>query len=123
MKTMTIWTISCAVLCTVALVSACGGDDDDSGGSSCEQAGHAICTAACACRDGASCAVTDETGAGTISFDSESDCVGLYVTLGCSGGGDGSIDFDACVADVEAAECSGTGADGAVISPASCDAQ
>jgi hypothetical protein len=106
-----------------ALAAACGGDGDDGGGSSCEQAGRAICVAACDCRDGDGCAVTDETGAGTISFDSEDDCAGLYVTLGCTGGGDATIDFDACEADVSAAECSGAGADGAVVSPPSCDAQ
>ena len=111
-------------LAAMAIGTGCGGDDDDDGGgSTCEDAGRAICEAACACRDGDACGVTDETGAATLSFDTENDCTGLYVTLGCSGGGDGSIDFAACTADVGAAECLGEGADAAVVLPPSCDSE
>lgn len=106
----------------LAAAGACGGDDDDDdGGGSCASAGRAICAAACDCRPGDGCAITDETASATISFDSLSDCEALYVTLGCSGGGDGTIDFEACQADIEAAECAGEGEEAGVVSPASCD--
>lgn len=114
-------------LCAAALfftaLGACGGDrgDDDDDGSSCAGAGRAICQAACDCREGDGCGITDAAGGATLGFDTPSDCEGLYVTLGCSGGGDGSIDFAACSADVEVAECQGTGTDAAVVLPASCD--
>lgn len=112
-------------LLSLASLGGCGNDrgDDDDGDSACEAAGHAICDRACDCRDGDGCGVTDSTGGVTLGFDSLSDCEGLYITLGCSGGGDETIDLEACASDMPDAECSGTGEDAAVAVPASCESE
>ena len=109
-----------AVLLGLALLG-CGGDDDDDddGGGSCASAGEAICDAACDCRDGDACAIGE--GGATISFDSPEDCRGLYVTLGCTGGGDATIDYAACTQAMAAAECNGDPPDQAVALPPECE--
>lgn len=110
-------------LCVAAM--GCGGrggdDDDDDSGGSCSAAGQAICAAACECRPGDGCAITDETASASLSFDSEQDCLGLYVTLGCSGGGDPGIDFGACADAMAVAECAGEGEAAGVVGPPECE--
>jgi hypothetical protein len=108
------------VLCAGALaVAGCGE-------SKCSEAGHKICEKACACRAGDGCAIT--TGPPnfvTFSFDSESDCVGLFVTLGCTGGGDDSVDYAACSEALDDHQCVESGGAGemGLLSPPECEAQ
>lgn len=111
------------VVIALGMVVGCGDDDQ----SACRTAGQAICERACACREGAECALTDAMGNATISFDSESDCVGLFVNLGCSGGGDSTIDYDACESAVSGGMCIQAGTDDmgnpaqAFVSPDACN--
>jgi hypothetical protein len=128
MTTMTRVLSTFLLLTLAALAPACGrdsgdDDDDDDGGGSCASAGRAICAAACDCRPGDGCAITDETASATISFDTQEDCEALYVGLGCTGGGDQTIDFGQCQADVEAAACAGDGDEAGVVGPASCEGE
>lgn len=108
----------------MVLIAGCGDDDGD---GACRAAGEALCDRACECRAGEACAFTDETGSATISFDSRSDCVGLFVTLGCGGGGDPTIDYGACEAATSAGMCVQAGTDEmgnpqqAFVSPAACE--
>ncbi len=99
---------------------------DDSGASPCEEAHSLLCQRACDCRSGEGCAARSEGdgGAVTISFDNLADCRSLYITLGCSGGGDDKIDFPACTTALEAATCQDPpdAEGGALILPAVCDA-
>ena len=99
----------------LALVS-CGGDGGSSSGL-CQQIGSAICAKACSCLDGPTCAMSQ--GGLTLTFDSEADCVGLFVTFGCSMGDMAAYnDAAACLPLVQAATCTGTGTDAAVLFPA-----
>src|SRR5262245_27856380 len=96
-----------------------GGGSGGTGGGSmslCQQIGTTICGKACACRDGTECAMSQEGL--TLSFDSESDCLGFFVTLGCSMGDAAAYnDAAACLPLVQAAACAGTGTEGAVAFP------
>jgi hypothetical protein len=84
--------------------------------SLCEQIGTAICQKACACLDGPMCAVSQ--GGLTVNFDTEADCRGLFVTLGCSSGDKAAYnDAAACLPLVQAATCTGAGTDAAVLFP------
>lgn len=95
-------------------VSSCGGGDG--GGSVCKQIGAAVCAKACSCREGAECAI-GEAG-GEVTFPSENDCRGWYVTLGCSMGDAMAYnDAAACLPLVQAATCNGSGATGALSFP------
>ena len=97
----------------LSLVS-CGSD-----GSSglCQQIGNTVCEKACSCREGPTCAMSQDGL--TLTFDSESDCRALFVTLGCSQGDMAAYnDAAACLPLVQAATCTGTGTDGAVSLPA-----
>lgn len=112
-------------LAGVVAAAACG---DDDGGDACAAAGRALCDRACACTEGDACAITDETGGVTLSFDTPDECVGLFVGLGCSGGGDATTDFEACEAAVGASSmCIEAGTDEmgnprqAYVSPPACD--
>jgi len=101
------------VVVGVALVS-CGGDGGGSG--LCQQIGTATCSKACGCRTGGTCAVSQ--GGLTVDFNSESDCRAFFVTLGCSMGDKAAYnDAAACLPLVQAATCTGTGADGALSYP------
>ena len=98
-------------------LAACG----DSGGGGptglCAQIGTAICAKACECREGATCAMSQ--GGLELTFDSEADCTGLFVTFGCSMGDMAAYnDAAACLPLVQAATCTGTGTTGAVSFPA-----
>ena len=97
---------------------SCGGDGGGGGaGSLCAQIGNAICAKACSCRDGAECAVSEGEGL-TGEFPSEGDCRGFLVTLGCSmGDAKAYNDAAACLPLAQAAVCTGTGAEGAVVFP------
>lgn len=100
---------------TIALVS-CGSDGGGGGGGLCQQIGNAACTKACSCRDGAACAISQ--GAFTIDFDSEADCRGFFVTLGCSMGDSAAYNnAAACLPLVQSAMCATTGAEGALTFP------
>src|SRR5688500_8645001 len=93
----------------------CGGDGGVSG--VCQQIGNAICQKACSCREGPTCAMSQ--GGLELSFDSESDCLGFLVTLGCSMGDMAAYnDANACLPLVQAAACTGTGTEAAVSFPA-----
>jgi hypothetical protein len=95
------------------LLVACGSDSP----SLCQQIGIASCQKACSCRDGATCALAQ--GGLTVTFDSEADCRGFLVTLGCSQGDTAAYnDAAACLPLVEAATCTGAGVDGALSFPA-----
>ena len=55
----------------------------------------------------------------TLTFDSEADCTGIFVTFGCSMGDMAAYnDAAACLPLVQAATCTGTGTDAAVAFPA-----
>jgi len=105
-----------ASLLVVLALGACGG-----GQSACEAAGLDLCDRACSCATDGKCRIV--SGGASITFDTQTDCEALYVTLGCSGGGDASVDFDACQGDLAVAAC----VDGAeagevgVEMPASCN--
>ena len=54
-----------------------------------------------------------------LTFDTETDCTGLFVTFGCSMGDMAAYnDAAACLPLVQAAACTGTGTEGAVMFPA-----
>src|SRR5262245_58058065 len=90
-----------ALACLALLLVACGGESD------CEKLGKLMCQKACACAEGDACRFA-YGGSATVSFDRESDCVGLYVTLGCSGDEDPVMDPPACMDLMEAAACVST---------------
>jgi len=88
------------------------------GGSTglCQQIASTICEKACSCREGPECAMSQEGL--TLIFDSDSDCRGLFLTLGCSMGDMAAYnDAAACLPLVQAATCIGTGTEGAVAYP------
>ncbi len=84
--------------------------------SVCQQIGTMVCQKACSCLDGPMCAVSQ--GGLTVSFDTDADCRGFFVTLGCSQGDKAYNDAAACLPLVQAATCTGTGTDAAVAFPA-----
>ena len=101
---------------TVLMLSAfaaCGGGD-----TPCEEAGKALCEAACAC---GTCEIGDANG--SIGFDDQAGCEAFLVGLGCSGD-DGSLDaqFESCTAAVADAECIDPGDGSSILeSPVACD--
>lgn len=113
---------------TVAILAlGFAGCSSSGGGGECRAAGRALCQRACDCRDGPECALSsggaDGGGGATLTFDSQADCVGLVVTLGCSGGGDPGVDFGACTSAVAAGMCVTDGAgDSSFQSPTACEA-
>jgi hypothetical protein len=93
-------------------LATCGGGSP----SVCQQIGSATCQKACACREGPTCALAQ--GGVTLTFDTESDCSGFLVTLGCSQGDMAAYnDAAACLPLIQAATCTGTGTDGALSFP------
>ena len=130
-----LWLVSCGGGGSSACkpIGACGGDDGGRGGSAgndggggdlvCKQIGTTLCQKACACQEGPGCAMSQ--GGLTLSFDSESDCLGFFVTLACTMGDVAAYnDSAACLPLAEAATCTGTGEEGAVSLPddAACQA-
>jgi hypothetical protein len=108
----------CALL---SLVGACG--DSGGGGSSCEKAGALLCEKACAC-GGSKCVIAPETAGGaTISFDDLAACRALYVELGCMGGGNQTIDHEACYEALSGAQCAGTTPTDALSLPDVCNSK
>ena len=104
------------VMAALSLVS-CGGGGGGGSQSLCQQIGSATCQKACSCLDGPMCALSQ--GGVTVSFDTESDCRGFLVTLGCSQGDMAAYnDAAACLPLIQAATCTGTGVDGALSFPA-----
>jgi hypothetical protein len=102
----------------LVLVVACLSLATCGGGSSgpCQEIGNMVCDKACACRDGAACAVTQDGL--TLSFDNESDCKALFVSFGCMMGAAAAYnDANACLPLIEAATCASTGTDGALAFP------
>ena len=113
-------------------LTCCGGDDTTgaggsgggatgtggSGGASlCELAGSLLCERACECDPTAGCSVG--TASGTIvSFDGQSECMGLYVTALCSSGGSPKIDYPQCIEDHGLGACNAAG--NAALIPESC---
>ena len=98
----------------------CGGSSGSQG--LCQQIGAVACQKACSCREGPTCAMTQ--GGGTLTFDTEADCRGLYITFGCSQGDTAAYnDAAACLPLMQAATCTGTGVEGAMSYPAdpACD--
>jgi hypothetical protein len=95
-------------------LATCGGDGDS---GLCQQIGNALCAKACSCTEGPACAMSQ--GGLTLTFDSEADCRGLFVNLGCSMGDAAAYnDAAACLPLVQAATCTGTGTEAAVAVPA-----
>jgi hypothetical protein len=110
------------VLLVASLSLATCGDGGGGPSGLCPQIGAAICAKACSCREGATCAMSQ--GGLELTFDSEADCTGFFVTVGCSMGDMAAYnDAAACLPLVQAAACTGTGMDGAVVYPAdmACD--
>jgi hypothetical protein len=101
------------VLVSLSLLG-CGGGSGGAGGL-CQQIGTAACQKACSCREGPTCAISQ--GGLTIDFDSEADCRGFFVTLGCMDGDMAYNDSAACLPLIQAATCTGTGTDGALSYP------
>jgi len=98
-------------------LATCGDSGGGSSGGLCQQIGAAICAKACSCRDGATCAMSQDGL--VLTFDTETDCTGLFVTFGCSMGDMAAYnDAAACLPLVQAAACTGTGTEGAVMFPA-----
>jgi len=97
------------VLVGLSLVS-CGGSSSQ---SMCQQIGTLTCQKACACLDGPKCQISQ--GGATISFNTEADCQGFFVTFACMGGGAMAYnDAAACLPLIQAAQCTGTGTDAAL---------
>ena len=92
-----------------------------SGGGSqsvCQKIGAATCQKACSCREGPACALSQGGGL-TLTFETEADCTGILVTFGCPQGDMAAYnDAAACLPLIQAATCTGTGADGALAFPA-----
>jgi len=104
------------VVIILGLVSGvgCGGSD---GGGLCQQVGNAACAKACSCREGPTCAVTEDGL--TVDFESESDCNVWFVTVGCAKGDKAAYqDAASCLPLVKAATCTGTGTEAALSYPA-----
>ena len=100
------------VLSGLAFVS-CG----SSAQSTCEKIGVLTCQKACSCLDGPMCALSQ--GGFTLSFNTEADCNELFVTISCSQGDKAAYnDAAACLPLIQAATCTGTGADAAFNYPA-----
>ena len=78
--------------------AGCGGEDD------CAKLGYLICEKSADCAGDGKARFASGGGA-TLTFDSESDCKSLYVTLGCSGDTEPVADPAACITAVEAASC------------------
>ena len=98
------------VVAGLSLVS-CGSE------SLCEQIGNTLCKKACDCREGDGCAMTQDGF--SITFDSESDCRLFLSGFGCSMGDKAAYnDAAACLPLVQAAMCTGAGAEGALDYPA-----
>ena len=105
------------VLVVASLSLAACGDSGSSSGGPCQQIGTMICAKACSCREGPTCAMSQ--GGLELTFDTEADCTGFFVTVGCSMGDAAAYnDAAACLPLVQAAACTGTGVDGAVVFPA-----
>jgi hypothetical protein len=97
-------------------LATCGDSGGGSSGGLCAQIGTALCAKACSCRDGATCAISQDGL--VLTFDTETDCTGLYVTFGCSMGDMAAYNNAAtCLPLVQAAACTGTGTEGAVEYP------
>jgi hypothetical protein len=87
----------------------------------CAQIGKTVCQKACACKEGPGCAISLGEGF-SETFDSESDCRFFLVTLSCSDGDMAAYnDAAACLPLVQAAGCTGTGEEGAFMSPPDTD--
>jgi hypothetical protein len=99
-------------------LATCGGSSGSGGPQGlCQQIGTTACSKACSCREGPTCAMSQ--GGLELSFDTEADCLGFFVTLGCSMGDAAAYnDAAACLPLTQAAVCVGTGVDGAVELPA-----
>lgn len=107
------------VLVGCLMLAACGSSSE----SACKEAGRLLCQKACACgKDRCVVATQAAAGTATISFDTEAQCTAMYVDLGCSGGGDPSIDYPACRDALErSVECLQSNP-GALMLPTACSA-
>lgn len=104
--------------CLVALTLAACGDSEE---SACRKAGALLCQRACDCgKDKCVVATQAAAGTATISFDTEAQCTAMYVDLGCSGGGEPTIDYPACYDALKGAACAGTTPTDGVLLPAAC---
>ena len=111
--------LSAPAIALAALFAILGLGGAGCGGDPYVDAFDALCEKACQC---GTCAVTDAAGTSTVSFESESACKQLFA-FSCGQGipDPDRFDFDACIADLESAECRTVGDEMAVVSPASCD--
>ncbi len=95
-----------------ALAAACGSD------SPCEEYGNRLCEVACGCSETDECVISYGEGS-TLSFDSESDCTGFFVNLGCSGD-DPDFDYEGCTAGLAEPVCVDT-SEGRAVEHPTCD--
>lgn len=102
--------------------SSSGGASSSSGGSTasaCEAVGTELCQRACDCATDGKCHVGSESGA-TADFDNLQKCLDLYVTFGCTGGGDPSFDYATCDAKLKTGTCVDAAVGKAFLVPAEC---
>jgi hypothetical protein len=121
------------VFAAIAPAGCAGGDSEEktaetaSGASTCSDAMTELCDMACACTGTDSCALAlpqGDAGTAGISFKSKTDCLNLYVVLGC-GYGNPTFDFDACTTALASAQCipigvAGLGSDKGLEPPSEC---
>jgi hypothetical protein len=106
--------------------SGSGSTTDNSGtapAGTCESAGTRICERACACSTDGKCHVATKMDGGSnaaISFDNKEQCLNLYVTFGCLGGGTAGFPYGTCESEVNAAACAPSAGGTGVLLPESC---
>lgn len=103
------------VLFGLAFVSC--GSGSSSPQSLCAQIGTVTCQKACSCLDGPECAMTQDGF--TLSYPTEADCHTGEIALKCAQGDKAAYnDAAACLPIMQAATCTGTGTEAALMYPA-----
>jgi hypothetical protein len=102
------------------LAVGCSGGDGDDGpvADTCEDVNQRICDLACACTDGDECKIL--SGAVTITHDDPADCSGFWVTFGCMQDEADAVDYAACNAALDGAQCADADDGMALQFPADC---
>ena len=120
--------ILAVMIVMTGLYVGCGDDDDDGGGSgvSCVEAMTKWCDRACACTPGEECSVTTDPGEGwgfTLTVENRAGCVMLFAEYGCQQPESANVDFAACNAALDSAQCVDTDDSRALLSPAECNGE
>lgn len=105
---------------SLAVVSACSGDDSGSGGgttaaASCADLAKTWCKKACDCTPGNECALVRPNS--TETHDSEKMCADFYAALGCQTAPTDAAWVTSCSEALDGANCAANGLE----HPASCD--